>query len=540
MKRNISLISKKFNLLDCTLRDGGYYNNWNFSKSEIQKYVNSIHSTGIKYVELGFRFNEKKKIKGSTAYTNQTLIDSLKLPTEIKYGLMINAGDLISNNKINSKILKHLLNQKNTNKISFVRIACHEKEILKLKECFIYIRKLGLKIFVNLMQISEISLSSLNEIVIFLKENNIKYLYLADSLGCLTPSKLKKIIYTLNSKWKNEIGLHAHNNLKKALSNSLFAVKNNFNWIDSTITGMGRGPGNLKTEDIIKHTSQFKITKKFKSTKLYFEKLKKKYKWGPNKYYKFAAEKKIHPTYVQKILSDHRYKKNEYFEILHSLSKLNTKIFNPSKLDNSTYFISDIKKEGTWNPKSIFEGKNILILGPGKNLKIHKKKIEKIIKKKKFLVVSLNTFSSIREDLINLRVICHPMRLLSDIKKIKKLKSKFVMPLSSFTNRFKKNIKIKKKDIFDYGLNLKDDKIIVESKFCLLPHPLAIGYAISLSIAGKSKSITLAGFDGYSKSDSDFDNSEELLSFFVKRYFKNKVPSLTKSNFNFLKITKFK
>ena len=89
------------------------------------------------------------------------------------------------------------------------------------------------------------------------------------------------------------------------------------------------------------------------------------------------------------------------------------------------------------------------------------------------------------------------MRLLSDIKKIKKLKSKFVMPLSSFTNHFKKNIEIKKKDIFDFGLNLKDDKIIIESKFCLLPHPLAIGYAISLSIAGKSKSITLAGFDGY-------------------------------------------
>ncbi len=540
MKRNTNLILRKFNLLDCTLRDGGYYNNWNFSKSEIQNYINSIHSTGIKYVELGFRFNEKKKIKGLTAYTDQALINSLKLPAEMKYGLMINAGDLINNNKIDLITLKNLINQKNTNKISFVRIACHEKEILKLKECFTYLRKLGLKIFVNLMQISEISLSSLNRIVIFLRKSNIKYLYLADSLGCLTASKLKKIINTLNLEWKNEIGLHAHNNLKRALSNSLFAVKNNFNWIDSTITGMGRGPGNLKTEDIIKHTGQFKSTKKFKSTKSYFEKLKKKYKWGPNKYYKFAAEKKIHPTYVQKILSDNRYKQNEYFEILNSLSNLNSKIFNPSKLDNSTYFISDIKKEGAWNPKSVFKGKDILILGPGKNLKINKKKIEKIIKEKNFLVVSLNTFSSIREDLINLRVICHPMRLLSDIKKIKKLKSKFVMPLSSFTNRFKKNIKIKKKNIFDYGLNLKDNQIIVESKFCLLPYPLAIGYAISLSIAGKSKSITLAGFDGYNKSDSDFDNSEELLSLFVKKYSKNKFASLTKSKFNFLKLIKLK
>ena len=51
----------EFKLLDCTLRDGGYYNNWNFSKNEIQNYINNIQSTGIKYVELGFRFNEKLK-----------------------------------------------------------------------------------------------------------------------------------------------------------------------------------------------------------------------------------------------------------------------------------------------------------------------------------------------------------------------------------------------------------------------------------------------------------------------------------------------
>ena len=356
MKRNTNLITKKFNLLDCTLRDGGYYNNWNFSKSEIQKYINSIHSTGIKYVELGFRFNEKKKIKGSTAYTNQSLINSLNLPAEMKFGLMINAGDLIYNNSIDLNILKHLLSRKNVNKLSFVRIACHEKEILKLEECFTYIRELGLEIFVNIMQISEIGLLSLNKIIIFLRKNKIKYLYLADSLGCLTSSRLKKIIHVLNLQWKFEIGLHAHNNLKKALSNSLFAIKNNFNWIDATITGMGRGPGNLKTEDIIKYTSQYKSTKKFKLTKLYFDNLKKEYKWGPNKYYKFAAEKKIHPTYVQKILSDNRYKKNEYFGILNSLSKLNTRIFNLCKLANSTYFISDTKKRYL-SPKNLLKEK---------------------------------------------------------------------------------------------------------------------------------------------------------------------------------------
>ena len=53
----------KTNILDCTLRDGGYYNNWQFSKETIQKYINLISKTEIKFVEIGFLFLplDKKK-----------------------------------------------------------------------------------------------------------------------------------------------------------------------------------------------------------------------------------------------------------------------------------------------------------------------------------------------------------------------------------------------------------------------------------------------------------------------------------------------
>ena len=67
-----------------------------------------------------------------------------------------------------------------------------------------------------------------------------------------------------------------------------------------------------------------------------------------------------------------------------------------------------------------------------------------------------------------------------------------------------------------------------------MPRPLAIGYALSLAISGNVKSVRLAGFDGYEKSDPDSDNTEELLKIFVKNYFKNKLISLTKTKFKFL------
>ena len=73
----------------------------------------------------------------------------------------------------------------------------------------------------------------------------------------------------------------------------------------------------------------------------YFKELKKVYKWGSNKYYALAAKNKIHPTYIQKILSDDRYKKIEYLQIINQLKKIDTRKYNPYKLINSSFFISN-------------------------------------------------------------------------------------------------------------------------------------------------------------------------------------------------------
>ena len=35
-------MNNKVNLIDCTLRDGGYYNNWNFSKNLIDSYLRKL------------------------------------------------------------------------------------------------------------------------------------------------------------------------------------------------------------------------------------------------------------------------------------------------------------------------------------------------------------------------------------------------------------------------------------------------------------------------------------------------------------------
>ena len=147
---------------------------------------------------------------------------------------MINASDLLDQTKsnFNFKELKKILPLNSAKKIHFIRVDCHHDEVFKLKLFFQYLKKFKIKIFINIMQISEIKREKLIQICKFLKNKNTSVIYLADSLGALTEKKLKNILNIMSQKWRGEIGIHAHDNLRLALKNTLFAIKNNVSWID--------------------------------------------------------------------------------------------------------------------------------------------------------------------------------------------------------------------------------------------------------------------------------------------------------------------
>ena len=44
-------------LMDCTLRDGGYINNWEFGYNAIRGICNKIAEAGIEFIEVGFMRN---------------------------------------------------------------------------------------------------------------------------------------------------------------------------------------------------------------------------------------------------------------------------------------------------------------------------------------------------------------------------------------------------------------------------------------------------------------------------------------------------
>ena len=81
--------------LDCSLRDGGYYNNWDFKDDLINQYLQVLESIKVDYCEIGFRFYNNKGFKGSCAFSSEEFLSSLKIPKDLKIAIMINANEII-------------------------------------------------------------------------------------------------------------------------------------------------------------------------------------------------------------------------------------------------------------------------------------------------------------------------------------------------------------------------------------------------------------------------------------------------------------
>ena len=383
------------------------------------------------------------------------------------------------------------------------------------------------------MQIPELSLKEINDSVVQIKKTNADVLYFADSLGSLDSKKTNKIIKIIKKIWKKETGIHTHDNMGKALENSLEAIKSKVNWIDCTVTGMGRGPGNTKTEYLILELKRkFEKNEKFidllNLIKNYFEPLKKKYKWGSNPFYYFAGLNSIHPSFVQEMLGEESFQPEDIYSNLDYLRTVGGRKFSNELISLGKNFYKKINK-GNWLPKNLIKNKDVLIIGPGKSTLEYKNKIIKFIKKKKPIVLVLNAITPIPKKFINAHVVCHTLRLLSDIDKYKKLNNYLITPYSSFSKNIKSKIHSKK--ILDFGLQVKNKRFKFEKNYAVLPNSLAITYALGICTSGMCNKIFLAGLDGFTLNNPKKFEMDDLIQNYKIEKNAKKISTLTPSNY---------
>ena len=239
-------------ILDCTIRDGGYYNKWNFSKFFLNDYLELISTLNIDWVEIGFKKLILDKSYGNFISCDENFLNRIKFPKKIKVAVMIDCADFKSNENFNK--LKKIFPPKKKSKISMIRIASSHEDLVHLKKIILFFKKKDYLVSVNLMKFTLLKENQILNFFLQLKKLNCDFFYLADSFGNCKPSQFKKILQTIKKKIDLSIfGYHGHNNFNLAYKNALLGKKLGIGLVDTSVNGMGRGAGNLLLEDYIKN-----------------------------------------------------------------------------------------------------------------------------------------------------------------------------------------------------------------------------------------------------------------------------------------------
>ncbi|MBQ4646854.1 MAG: hypothetical protein IJB79_05865 [Candidatus Gastranaerophilales bacterium] len=285
-------------VLDCTLRDGGYVNDWNFGYDNIQKIINNLILSKIQFIECGFLkknlFNRDFSLFNSFEALNE-------FPNNSKLGLMLNFGEFDE---------KELLELNPYN--FFLRIAFKKEDFSGAMSLCEVLIKNGFKIFINPM--NTISYNDIELLNLIEFANKIKpfVLTIVDTMGQMNKKETLLMFYLFDKNLNSDIaiGYHSHNALALSFSNvqCLLEQKSDRSLIiDSTLFGMGRGAGNLSSELLIQYLNDnyekdFDSIPILKSIQESINPIFDKSPWGYSIPYRIAALNSCHPNYAKLLI----------------------------------------------------------------------------------------------------------------------------------------------------------------------------------------------------------------------------------------------
>ncbi len=265
-------------ILDCTLRDGGYYSQWDFSDDLVADYLTAMQALQIDYVEIGYRSLPSSDYRGKYAYTSPSILDRAhELAPDVKLAVMVDEKSVDPNE------FERLL-VPCQGKCHLVRLAVAPENIARTLPLISIAKKLGFEIAVNMMRFHEIQFDDKLAQVISSLEPDLDFLYLVDSYGSASPIETETQFRKVASFSKSKLGFHGHDNMQLALANSLAAEQSGASILDCTMCGMGRGAGNLRTEVLLAYlAAKHQRSVDFNSlgqVVSQFATLQEEYRWG--------------------------------------------------------------------------------------------------------------------------------------------------------------------------------------------------------------------------------------------------------------------
>jgi 4-hydroxy 2-oxovalerate aldolase len=514
-------------ILDCTLRDGGYINNFQFGKNAIRKIIHQLTEANIDIVECGFL--EDGTYDDNTSVFNRVEAIRPFIPKNRKntmYVAMACYGEYSLSN----------LADYDGSSIDGIRVTFHYNEIEGALEYCKQIQKKGYKLFVQPVGTPSYSDEQLIALIHSVNEIHPFAFYLVDTLGLMDQDDVLRMFYLINHNLEIAInlGFHSHNNLQLSFSNCQLFVRLETTrkiLLDSSIYGMGRGAGNLNTELIANYINKHKERKYVIESLLevideFILHIREKFEWGYSVPYFLAAVNGCHPNYASYLSDKQTLPVKSISAILRMIQPDKRALFSKELAEQKyrefqKHEIDD--SQTIQGLQQIISGKNILLIAPGHSLGEHRGKIKDLIVTEKCLVLSVSFVPDfISPDFVFL-------------SNYKRFETTFNRPVDDINLIHTSNIQIpdeKNASIVNYASLLNEEDIIMDNSALMV---------LNLLIKLSPRSVYLAGLDGYQTNKENYyatgldliQNDKTLFS--LNKAMQNKIKELkTRLNIKFI------
>lgn len=386
----------RIQVLDCTLRDGGYVNSWNFGKENIQYIVDGLQAAKIDYIECGYLNDCADEME-----TDKTLFHSdRQISRTISY--MGQTENLVAMIDFGNYDVLGLPDRKDSCLFG-IRLAFHKHDRNKIESCCRQITDKGYQLFLQPMLTMNYADEELLELIRFVNRIKPYAFYIVDSFGSLKKNDLQRMLYLVDHNMEPKIilGFHSHNNLQLAYSNAQLVTQMQTTRriiVDASIFGMGRGAGNLNTELFVEYLNDYydgsycikPLLRVMDETLcgIYSENY-----WGYSLAHYISAVYNCHPNYATYLSGKNSLWSDDIESVISKIDVMHKEHYDEAYIEKMYLsYLSQQREENTQAEElsGIFTGEKILMIGPGRSAIEQREKISQLIRKERPVTVSIN------------------------------------------------------------------------------------------------------------------------------------------------------
>lgn len=510
-------------LLDCTLRDGGYLNDWNFGHDNLVSIFERVTDAGVEFIEIGF-LDDRREF-------------------DINRSIMPNSDCV---NKIYGN-----LDKKNTKVIGMIDYGtCDIKNISKQKDSFLdgirvifkkhlrkealefcrQLKELGYMVFAQLVSVTSYSDDEMYDLIKLANRVKPYAVSMVDTYGLMHQNNLIRYFEILNNNLDEEInlGYHGHNNFQMGYANCIAMLNNNVKRglvVDGSVYGMGKSAGNAPLELIAMYMNNsfnknYEVSQLLEAIDSNIFQFYTPASWGYNMYFYLAASNNCHPSYVGYLMNKKTLSIKSINELLAKLNSEKRLLYDQKHIEElyKNYQENEVNDNKCYDElKKQLKDKEVLVIGPGNSAIEEREMINDYINTNKPIIISINHLSNFNQDFL----------FLTNSKRYVQLATK--LSQSSNTIIATSNVTKTGNNKFDYVLNYSN---LIDSNTDIVDNSLAMLLRALMKIG--CKNVALAGLDGYSEEKPNYINEIMEYDFIKKKheYLNKYISDFIKSNRN--------